>query len=163
MLLALRRSAVAQIGHVEPAGPRLSAAAAVEVQPLRASAHSAPPEIGYFPATPGPRPRVLYSRDVLNMTAHYEDPGGPLQAARSLSKALAFLHASNGCTEGEGQDIWRHLGEAVREWRLVDEAATRMVRWASCAFRSGCLKTIAAFSLEEAEWPCVGQLTPLLM
>ena len=95
-----------------------------------------PPEIDYFPATLGPRPRVLYNRNVLNMTALYEVLGGPLQAARSLSKALAFLHASNGCTEGEGQDIWRYLGEAVREWRLVNEAATRMCMWASCAFRS---------------------------
>lgn len=74
---------------------------------------------------------MLYSRDVLKFTSLHEVPGGPLQAARSLSKALAFVHASNGCTEGEGQDIWRYLGEAVREWRLVNEAATRMMRWAS--------------------------------
>ena len=96
-----------------------------------------PPEIGYFPATPGPRPCVLYSRDLLHMTSHYAVAGGPLQAAKILSRTLAMLHASNGCSEGEGRRIWRYLDEAAREWRIVHETVTGMIcRWASCAFRS---------------------------
>lgn len=53
VLPALRRPGMSHTRRVEPAGPRRSAAAALEVQPLRSPAHSAPSRNRLLPSDPG--------------------------------------------------------------------------------------------------------------